>query len=192
MTKTEEQIGKKFYNERLGITGKLVSICKSPSFNILDEIGKSWGGAINSPFEKEWKELGNTSVQDKIIEKYNKGESFDAECPIGSGKTISIMKIAQHASIGKKEVMIIVFTHNQKRQIEKMLNLSWLGNNRIKVVTKEIADSGLVKCFRPDLILVDEMYGYDWKVLANISHSEDLQKIQLYSNPKGFKHYKFE
>lgn len=155
----------------------------------MEQVG---GGAINFPFEKEWKELENTSVQNKIIEKYSKGESFDAECPIGSGKTKSILDIARDASIDKKEVMIIVFTQNQKKQMEKMLNLSWLGNNRIKVVTKDVADCILVRVLRPDLILVDEMYGYDWKVLTNISHSENLQKIHLYSNPKGFKHYKFE
>lgn len=50
MTKTEEQIGKKFYNERRGLSGKLVSICKYPSFNILDENGTSWGGSNKLSF----------------------------------------------------------------------------------------------------------------------------------------------
>jgi hypothetical protein len=47
-------LGTKVFNKRLGKTGKIVSYCDEPSFEIEDEDGHSWSGAMNSLFCNEW------------------------------------------------------------------------------------------------------------------------------------------
>lgn len=178
---------KSYSNYSTGIEYRVEFVKNAENYNV--SFNESELSHINEDILKQ-DNLSN--LQLNIFQKYLDGESFDAECPRNSGKTYSIMGIANFNKTKYKTVLIIVPNYNHKRFIIKELEISNFNQNGIFVVTKEESEGITMRGIRPDLILVDEQYGYDWKVLSKIIISEDLQRIHLYSNPEGLKHYKFE